>query len=1203
MPKTGKNNERTERIPPRNRKLTKVEPLRPQAQTIDKRYNDLAKFPSENPYPILRIHKDGTVLYANKASEPLLKAKETAVSLPAPPEWQQLAKNVLSSGQVTKDEITFNERVFAFMVVPIAENDYVNFYGTDITEQKIAQEVREITIKLLSLINSRNQIHDLMKLVTALLRDWSGCEAVGIRLQDGEDFPYFETNGFSDEFLKAENKLCSYNELGEPIRDSQGRVFLECMCGNIISGRFNPFMSFFTKHGSFWTNSTTVLLASTTDADRLTKTRNRCNTAGYESVALVPLRTGQQTFGLLQFNSKQKDRFTPDKITLFERLADNLAIGLAQRKTEESLRESEDKFRHVFDYSPIGKSITLPSGEIQANKALCEMLGYSREELKVRKWQEITHPDDIRETQKSIDSILSEQKDSVQFFKRYLHKNGSVIWADVCTSLRRDNKGKPLYFMTTIVDITARKQAEESLLISEARYRRLFEAARDGILILDAETGLIVDVNPFIENILGYSHKEFSDKHLWEIGLFKNIAASKEAFMELRAKGYVRYDNMPLETKDGRQIAVEFVSNVYMVDHRKVIQCNIRDITERARVEESLQISETRFRELFNNMSSGVAIYDAVDDGSDFIIRDFNTAGQGMEEISKEDAVGKRVTHVFPGVKEMGILDVFRRVWKTGKTEYFPTSFYKDGRISGWRENQVYKLPSGEVVAVYDDVTERQTALEKLQEERNLLRTLIDHIPDGVYIKDKEGRILGYNKSLAESWDARGREDIIGKTDFDLFTPEVAQHYFDEERKIMQTGQPIINKEAQCTDKSGNANYLLVTKVPLQDSAGNITGLVGIHRDITERKQAEKQLTQSHDLLANLARLVPGVIYQYRLYPDGSSAFPYSSPGMNDIYEVTPEEVREDATPVFGRLHPDDYNHVYELIQESARTLQTFYCEFRVILPRQGLRWRWSQAHPEQMADGGTLWHGIISDITERKMAEQKILEYQKRLKQLASKLSLAEEQERRRIAGELHDEVSQTLAMAKIKLDTLQNSPPSETSAAALDEISSYIKKVIQETRTLTFELSNPILYELGFEAAVAEWLDETVQDKHGIATEFYDDELPKPLNDDLKAMLFRNTRELLTNCIKHAKAGKIIVGIRRIDDSIQVTVEDNGVGFDHVQVRATASKKGKFGLFSIRESMENTGGRFEIQSKPGAGCKALMTAPLKDQNNMKEI
>jgi PAS domain S-box-containing protein len=244
----------------------------------------------------------------------------------------------------------------------------------------------------------------------------------------------------------------------------------------------------------------------------------------------------------------------------------------------------------------------------------------------------------------------------------------------------------------------------------------------------------------------------------------------------------------------------------------------------------------------------------------------------------------------------------------------------------------------------------------------------------------------------------------------------------------------------------------------------------------------------------------------------------------------------------------------------------------------------------------------LCLDITERKRAEKKIFEYQKRLKQLAAQLTLVEEQERRRIASELHDEISQTLAMAKNKLDVLRNSPPSEGSSAEMEQISSYIKKVLQETRTLTFELSNPILYELGFELAVADWLRKNVQEKHGITTAFHDDKLPKPLDDDLKAMLFRNIRELLTNCIKHAKAEKIRVSILRIDDSIQVIVEDNGIGFDHAQVRTVTGKKASFGLFSIRENMENISGYFEIESKPGAGCKAIMTAPLKSQKDKKE-
>ena len=137
------------------------------------------------------------------------------------------------------------------------------------------------------------------------------------------------------------------------------------------------------------------------------------------------------------------------------------------------------------------------------------------------------------------------------------------------------------------------KLAEEAIKFSEMRYRRLFEAAEDGILILDAETGQIVDVNPYIKKVTGYSHKELLKKKLWEIGLFKNIAASKESLIELQKKRYVRYENMPLETKDGRHISVEFISNVYLFGRKKVIQCSIRDITDRVRTEEKLkQISK-----------------------------------------------------------------------------------------------------------------------------------------------------------------------------------------------------------------------------------------------------------------------------------------------------------------------------------------------------------------------------------------------------------------------------------------------------------------------------------------------------------------------------------------------------------------------------------------------------------------------------------
>jgi PAS domain S-box-containing protein len=156
------------------------------------------------------------------------------------------------------------------------------------------------------------------------------------------------------------------------------------------------------------------------------------------------------------------------------------------------------------------------------------------------------------------------------------------------------------------------KRAEEALEESETRYRRLFESAQDGILILDADTGKIEDANPFILDMLGHDHKEMVEKKLWEIGAFKDIEKSQSAFLELQEKEYIRYENLPLETKDGRDISVEFVSNVYLVNHKKVIQCNIRDITKRKRAEEALRKSEQKFSrakrmEAIGFMAAGIA--------------------------------------------------------------------------------------------------------------------------------------------------------------------------------------------------------------------------------------------------------------------------------------------------------------------------------------------------------------------------------------------------------------------------------------------------------------------------------------------------------------------------------------------------------------------------------------------------------------------
>jgi two-component system, chemotaxis family, CheB/CheR fusion protein len=207
----------------------------------------------------------------------------------------------------------------------------------DITERKRAEVERQISVEFLRMVNESQTSTDLIRAATYFFHEKSGCEAVGIRLKDGDDYPYFETHGFPEEFVFLENHLCNYDESGEIIRDSKDNPVMDCMCGNVVCGRFDPTRPFFTDYGSFWSNGTSELLASSSDTDRLARTRNRCNGEGYESVALIPLRIGEERLGLLQFNDRQKGRFSPATIALWERLSGYLSVALTKFKAEEAI--------------------------------------------------------------------------------------------------------------------------------------------------------------------------------------------------------------------------------------------------------------------------------------------------------------------------------------------------------------------------------------------------------------------------------------------------------------------------------------------------------------------------------------------------------------------------------------------------------------------------------------------------------------------------------------------------------------------------------------------------------------------------------------------------------------------------------------------------------------------------------------------------
>jgi two-component system, cell cycle sensor histidine kinase and response regulator CckA len=279
---------------------------------------------------------------------------------------------------------------------------------------------------------------------------------------------------------------------------------------------------------------------------------------------------------------------------------------------------------------------------------------------------------------------------------------------------RKKNMKNKKAIKKTSQSISKRTASNDVLIASEVRYRRLFETAQDGILILDAETGMIMDVNPFLLEMLGYSHEHFLKKKVWELGFFRDIIGNRKNFLELQRKKYVRYEDKPLETSDGRRIDVEFVSNVYEVDHQQVIQCNIRDITDRKKAEDALRESEQRLKLFVEHSPAAIAMFN---NEMKYLIvsrrwyRDYGLLGK--------DIIGQSHYDVFPEIDERW-KEIHRRCL-AGATEYCEEDPFPrvDGHtdwvrweIHPWRNarNEI-----GGIIIFSEVITDRKNAEEALR--------------------------------------------------------------------------------------------------------------------------------------------------------------------------------------------------------------------------------------------------------------------------------------------------------------------------------------------------------------------------------------------------------------------------------------------------------------------------------------------------------
>jgi PAS domain S-box-containing protein len=645
------------------------------------------------------------------------------------------------------------------------------------------------------------------------------------------------------------------------------------------------------------------------------------------------------------------------------------------------------------------------------------------------------------------------------------------------------------------------------------------------------------------------------------------------------------------------------------------------DATEKILARKALDESEQRYRALFDGAAEGILVTDP--ETRDFVYA--NPAICKMLGYSEQELICMRVDDIHPKEHLPSVLAEFKAQAIGEKTLAVDIPcLCKDSSIKyALVNNTKVILDSKEcMVGFFTDVTKLKQTEHELDKIQKRMHLILKHSFDGINIceidlEKKKRRLIFCNDRYVEM-SGRSREELMAAGNLNDFlqddaTPETQSQWFQNVRD-----QVPFKGQSSWIRPDGEENYYEWAAAPTKIDGRYY--IVGIDRDITEQIKAREKLQKAETEYRALVEQIPAIIYTAAL--DEASTTLFASPQAQTILGFLPEQYKQDPDIWRKRLHPEDRERVMRELAAAHAAGEAFCSEYRMLTADDEVVWFRDEATIVKDDSGKPLClQGVMLDISERKRAERELeqikqeLEVRVRqrteelqrvnreLRSLAAELSFAEEKTRRQIATDVHDHIGQNLAIAKIKLQALAESSLSKKAEQKLKEVRDLITQTIESARSLTFEISPPVLYELGFEPAV-EWLLRKSRIQAGLVTQFSTDGKHKELHENVSVFLFQAVRELLVNVAKHAEARHVDVSVKRISNEIRICVADDGKGFDMQNIASRTREEAGFGLFSIGERINHIGGRLTVESKPGYGTKITLAAPLaRNQNGAKDV
>jgi len=1060
----------------------------------------------------------------------------------------------------------------------------VQIISYDITENKQREVLQSLSSDIIDILNSEKDTTEILSEILSEIKRVTKFSAMGIRFKIGEDYPYVTTLGFADEFLHKENSLHVTNTKHDICRDINGQPMLGCICGMVISGKYNASETPLTKYGTFWTNNSYPLLDLSIDDEPRFHPRNTCIHEGYGSLAIIPIRSKNSVVGTLQLNEKRTNAFTEEMIHFFEAICLNIGNTLMRKQAQKKLEQSEEKFTKLFKSSPDAILLTrLSDGTlVDFNDVVCSISGYEREELLGQSMQSLNLWADISVRNIYIENLVKNRHISNYEIKVRL-KSGEVrigLLSAEIISLDGEE-----FTLAVIRDISDRKRAEILLNESRAKFAAVFDYAPVIISITDLNTGQYIDVNEYACFVSEYSKEEIIGTTATQLEWI-NKQNRKLLLETLQNDGRIRDLELQFNSKTGREIFGIVNGQIITIDNKECLLTITVDITERKKTEEAFTNQKYFYEQMFMQSSISTQILDS----EGWCVR-INPKLTELFGVEPQHIEGK-VYNIFEdaSIKKGGIDRFLNKAYKEGKPSEWEVFFdigqaadsqnikINDRRIE-WFYNWAYPIfdNTGEICNViiqHQKITERKKLEEHVKKEQANLLAIVENSRNGMWSVNNEFCLIrsnqAFNNYAKELWDV----EICDGISMLSFLPIDEIIEYNELYSLALSGESVSAiKNAFILNQNF---YYEMTFNPIKVEC-DIIGISCRLQDITQRiidEQTILRRTQELRLLIDSSLdYIFSIDKVYRIVTCNKSF----RGGVNTIIGRPPLISESILFPEMGKDTKEQWQEVFDRVLDGEsmnfESEPKWFNAKTIILN--------SDLNPIYDMQGNVIGLvGVVRDITQSKLVERRIL----------NATIEAEERERNHFARELHEGLGPILSVIKLYFQWI-NKPNIHTSKETLMEnIQAAIADAIATTKEISYKLSPHVLENFGIGNAVSGFIEKITA--HNTLHFRFECTLANRIEKDIEISIYRLITECINNTVKYANAQNVAISLTLENEILYFSYSDDGIGFDPEKRKEQTSG---LGLLNMQNRITMLGGTFIIRTGIGKGFSVFVDLPAK--------